>query len=70
MKVSARIRRIGNSLGIIIPREEVDMGKIKEGDLVEVEVLRCINLKEIFGSVKFRRTAQELKDEMRREWGE
>ena len=70
MKVSARIRRIGNSLGIIIPREEVDMGKIKEGDLVEVEVLRRINLKEMFGSVKFRKTAQELKDEMRREWGE
>jgi len=70
MKVSARVRKIGNSLGIIIPREEVDMGKIKEGDLVEVEVLRRINLKEIFGSAKFRKTAQELKDEMRREWGE
>jgi len=70
MKVSARIRRIGNSLGIIIPREQVDMGKIKEGDLVEVEVIRRINLKEMFGSAKFRKTAQELKDEMRREWGE
>jgi len=70
MKVSARVRRIGNSLGIIIPREEVDMDNIKEGDLVEVEVLRCINVKEMFGSVKFRKTAQELKDEMRREWGE
>ena len=70
MKVSARIRKIGNSLGIIIPREEVDMGKIKEGDLVEVEVLRRINLKEMFGSMKFRKTAQELKDEMRSEWGE
>ena len=70
MKVSARIRRIGNSLGIIIPRDEVDKRNIKEGDLVEVEVLRRINLKEMFGSVKFRKTAQELKDEMRSEWGE
>ena len=70
MKVSARVRKIGNSLGIIIPREEVDMDNIKEGDLVEVEVLRCINVKEMFGSVKFRKTVQELKDEMRREWGE
>jgi antitoxin component of MazEF toxin-antitoxin module len=70
MKVSARIRRIGNSLGIIIPRDEVDKRKIKEGDLVEVEVLRRTNLKEMFGSVKFRKTAQELKDEVRSEWGE
>ncbi len=70
MKVSTRIRRIGNSLGIIIPKEEVDAEKIREGDLVEVEVQRCISLKDMFGSVKFRKTAQELKDEMRREWGE
>lgn len=70
MKVGTRIKKIGNSLGIIIPKEEADREKIKEGDLVEVEVLRCINLEEMFGSVKFRKTAQELKNEMRREWGE
>lgn len=70
MKVGTRIKKIGNSLGIIIPKEEADREKIKEGDLVEVEVLRCINLEEMFGLVKFRKTAQELKDEMRREWGE
>ncbi len=70
MKISARIRRIGNSLGIIIPRERVDMAKIKEGDLVEVEVIRRVNLKEMFDSVKFGKSTQELKDELRREWGE
>lgn len=70
MRISARVRRIGNSLGIIIPKQEVVDEKIEEGDLVEVEVLRCTSLKEMFGSVKFRKTAQELKDETRREWGE
>ncbi len=70
MRISARVRRIGNSLGIIIPKQEVVDEKIEEGDLVEVEVLRRTSLKEMFGSVKFRKTAQELKDETRREWGE
>lgn len=70
MRTNARIRRIGNSLGIIIPREEVDRKKLKEGDLVEVEVLRRVSTKEMFGSIKFRKTAQEMKDELRREWGE
>lgn len=70
MRMNARIRRIGNSLGIIIPREEVDRKKLKEGDLVEVEVLRRVSTKEMFGSIKFRKTAQEMKDELRREWGE
>ncbi len=70
MRISARVRRIGNSLGIIIPKHEVVNERIEEGDLVEVEVLRRTSLKEMFGSVKFRKTAQELKDETRREWGE
>ncbi|MGH9879386.1 MAG: AbrB/MazE/SpoVT family DNA-binding domain-containing protein [Nitrososphaerales archaeon] len=70
MRISARVRRIGNSLGIIIPKQEVHDEKIEEGDLVEVEVLRRTSLREMFGSVKFRKTAQELKDETRREWGE
>lgn len=70
MRTNARIRRIGNSLGIIIPREEVDRKKLKEGDLVEVEVLRRVSMKEMFGSIKFRKTAQEMKDELRKEWGE
>lgn len=70
MRTNARIRRIGNSLGIIIPREEVNRKKLKEGDLVEVEVLRRVSMKEMFGSIKFRKTAQEMKNELRKEWGE
>jgi len=70
MKVSARVRRIGNSLGIIIPKEEASRKKLKEGDIVEIELLRRTHMKEMFGSVKFRRTAQELKDESRAGWGE
>lgn len=57
-------------MGIIIPREEVNRKKLKEGDLVEVEVLRRVSMKEMFGSIKFRKTAQEMKNELRKEWGE
>ena len=70
MKVSARIRKIGNSLGIIIPTEEASRKNLKEGDLVEIEVLRRTRMKEMFGSIKFRRSVQELKDESRAGWGE
>jgi len=70
LRVRAVVRRIGNSLGLIIPSDEVERHKIREGDVVELEVEKRVNLKEVFGSLKFSKTSQELKDEARREWGD
>lgn len=70
MRVSARITRIGNSLGIVIPAEEAKRHGLKEGDTVELEVEKRANLLELFGSVRLPKTAQELKNEMREDWGE
>ncbi|MCS4539231.1 MAG: AbrB/MazE/SpoVT family DNA-binding domain-containing protein [Thaumarchaeota archaeon] len=70
MRVSARITRIGNSLGIVIPTEEAKRHGLKEGDTVELEVEKRANLLELFGSVRLPKTAQELKNEMREDWGE
>ncbi len=70
MKVRAKVRRIGNSLGVIIPSEEAESNGLAEGDSVEIEVRRRANLKELFGSAKFTRSAQQIKDEARKGWGE
>jgi len=69
LRVRAVVRRIGNSLGLIIPSDEIERHKIREGDIVELEVEKRVNLKEVFGSLKFSKTSQELKDEARRDWG-
>ena len=68
MKVIARVRRVGNSLSIVIPAEEAKVQKIAEGDVVEIEIEKKVNLKDLFGSVKFSKSAQEMKDEDRRAW--
>lgn len=70
MRVRGRIRRIGNSLGIIVPKEEVRRHGIAEGDMVELEIERKVDLKEMFGSLKFRTTTQGMKEEARSGWGE
>ena len=36
-----------------------------EGDDVEADIQRKVNIKDIFGSVKFSKSAQEMKDEDR-----
>jgi antitoxin component of MazEF toxin-antitoxin module len=61
---------MGNSFGLIIPHEEVESRGIKEGDVVELEIEKRVNLAESFGSLRFSRTSQELKDEARAGWGE
>lgn len=65
MKVTARVTRTGNSLSILIPADEVKTHQIKEGDVVEIEIVKKANIKDLFGSVKFRKSAQEMKDEDR-----
>ncbi len=70
MKTVSKVRRIGNSLSITIPAEEAKSRHIREGDIVEVEIRRKVNIKDLFGSVKFSKSSQEMKDEDRRDWGD
>lgn len=68
MRVKATVRRFGESLGVVIPSEEVARQGLTEGDSVEVVVEKRTNLRELFGSAKFRKSAQETKDDSRRGW--
>jgi antitoxin component of MazEF toxin-antitoxin module len=70
MRVRGRIRKMGNSLGLIIPKDEVERHKLAEGDIVELEVERRANVRELFGALKFKEETQKLKDEARRGWNE
>ena len=70
LRVRGVVRRIGNSLGLIIPWEEVQKHKIREGDVVELEVEKRVNLRELFGAFEFPKSSQQMKDEARAEWGD
>ena len=35
----AKLRRIGNSLGIIIPKEIIETAGLKEGDIIQVSII-------------------------------
>jgi antitoxin component of MazEF toxin-antitoxin module len=70
MKVISKVRRVGNSLSIIIPAEEARSQKINEGDVVQIEIQRKVNIRDLFGSVKFSKSSQQMKDEDRKAWGD
>jgi antitoxin component of MazEF toxin-antitoxin module len=61
--VRATIRRIGNSLGVIIPSEEARRRGLGEGDSVELEVRKARTLAEVWGALRGRLgSVDELND--------
>ena len=69
--IQTRVKKWGNSFGIVIPSEIVAEEKIKENDSIEILILRDSKkvFKETFGILKGKLTksSQQLKDELRKE---
>lgn len=63
-----KVRKIGNSLGVIFPQELVKEKKIRENETVFVNVAKKGDLSRLFGSHKFKESAQQIKDELRKGW--
>lgn len=70
MQVTARVRRVGNSLSIVIPADKARAGRIAEGDVIQVEIRKKVNIQELFGSLKSRKDSQTAKNEAKSGWGE
>ncbi len=52
MATEVTIKKIGNSLGIILPKEVVKSKKIKKDEKVLIEIVKESNLKPLFGILK------------------
>jgi antitoxin component of MazEF toxin-antitoxin module len=69
--IETKVKKWGNSFGIIIPSETVAAKKLKEDDRISIIVLGDSRkaLRESFGSLrgKLTKSSQQIKDELRRE---
>lgn len=61
-------RRWGNSLGITIPQSIVDKEGIVPGKPIIINLNARADIWSLFGTAKFKKTAQQMKDEERRGW--
>ena len=68
MSVEVKIKKWGNSLGAVFPREFVEEQSIKEEDVVLVNVVKKANLQGIFGSLSRTMSGQKFKDMVRKGW--
>jgi len=64
--IKVRVRKIGGSVGLIIPKDGAKSLNLKENEEVLVEIRRPNPLQEMFGAGKFSKPAKELIREARR----
>jgi antitoxin component of MazEF toxin-antitoxin module len=67
-EVEARVRKWGDSVAVIIPRDVAKSESINANDIVHFSIHKEHDLSDLFGKFKTRKTPQQLKDESRTGW--
>ena len=68
MATEVSLRKWGNSIGIVLPRELVEAKGLKEKDRIVIEVAKKSDLSSLFGSLKRKMSGQEFKDMVKGGW--
>ena len=67
--IITKLRKWGNSIGIVIPNEALKEKDLKEGEEVIIEINKKNKIKKLFGSLKtLKLDSQKIKDELRQDW--
>ena len=70
IEIKTKLRKWGNSFGVIVPQKAIENTGIKEGEEVSILLSKDEEnpIKETFGSLKgWKINTQKIKDEMRRD---
>lgn len=62
------LKRWGNSLAFIVPREEVIEKNLSENDRVRVEIFKEADFSDVFGTLKTKVSGQDFKKEVKKGW--
>ena len=65
IEIKTKLRKWGNSLGIVVPLNKTNEENIKEGEEVTALILsrKKVNLKKLFGKHKFSKSTDQLMKE-------
>lgn len=69
-ELNTKVRKWGDSLAVIIPKEIADKEKLNTNDQIHISISKKNDLSDVFGILKgkIKKTAQQLKDESRKGW--
>ena len=70
IEIKTRLRKWGNSFGIVVPQKAIKFSDIKEGEEVTILMKKEREenvLKETFGTFKFKKSTAKIMDEVDKE---
>ncbi len=71
MTIQTKLRKWGNSFGVVIPSKILNKKDLKEGQEVVIEITKKEDLRKIFGSLRdWKINSQEMKEQSREDWGD
>lgn len=69
MEIEVKTKKWGNSIGLIIPSEVIERLNIKPEEEVVIEIEKRKNvLKELFGSMKSKKSTEQILKEVRKDF--
>ena len=68
MAVELTLRKWGNSLGVVLPKELVKQQKLKPNQTIYVQVIKPANLRPIFGTLPDKMSGQAFKNLVKKGW--
>lgn len=67
MQAKSKLKKWGNSYGVVVPKEIVEKEGLREGEVVEISVRKAAEVERLFGRYPFK-DLQSQKDAMRKGW--
>lgn len=67
MQAKSKLKKWGNSYGVVVPKEIVEKEGLREGEIVEISVRKAAEVERLFGRYPFK-DLQSQKDAMRKGW--
>ncbi|VVB81160.1 Uncharacterised protein [uncultured archaeon] len=67
-ELDVETKKWGDSMAIIIPKPIVEAERIKLNQKIHIIIHKETDLSDLFGKFKTSKTAQQLKDEARKDW--
>ena len=68
MGIEVTVKKWGNSMGVILPKDFISHQNINEDDKIIIEIVKKADLTHLFGSLKRKMSGQEFKDMVRTGW--
>ena len=68
MAVEVTLKKWGNSIGIVLPKEIVEEKNLKKNEKIFIELVKEADLTKFFGAIKRKVSGQEFKNNVRSGW--